>query len=148
MSGDAEDQGLLWDANVLCDDLLDDEGFLATLGRARGVLFGDEDFDALYPSRRGRPSHPPSVLAALLLAQLFYGVSDREAERRSRLDLSWKAALGLPLDHRASLTPAWPSSGPGSCGQRRSSSSTPSSSGWPSKRGDRASSGRRLHGHR
>jgi transposase len=100
MRGDANDQGLLWDANVLCDDLLDEEGFLATLGRARGVLFCDEDFDPLYPSRRGRPSHPPSVLAALLLAQLFYGVSDREAERRSRLDLSWKAALGLPLDHR------------------------------------------------
>ena len=100
MRGDAEDQGLLWDANVLCDDLLDDEGFLATLGRARGVMFCDEDFEAAYPSRRGRPSHPPSVLAALLLAQLFYGVSDREAERRSRLDLSWKAALGLPLDHR------------------------------------------------
>lgn len=100
MRGDAEDQGLLWDANVLCDELLDDEGFLATLGRARGVLFRDEDFGPLYPSKRGRPSHPPSVLAALLLAQLFYGVSDREAERRSRLDLSWKAALGLPLDHR------------------------------------------------
>jgi transposase len=100
MRGDADDQGLLWDANVLCDELLDDEGFLATLGGARGVLFRDDDFEALYPSRRGRPSHPPSVLAALLLAQLFYGVSDREAERRSRLDLSWKAALGLPLDHR------------------------------------------------
>lgn len=100
MRGDAENQGLLWDTNVLCDDLLDDEGFLATLGRARGVLFRDEDFEPLYPSRRGRPSHPPSVLAALLLAQLFYGLSDRESERRSRLDLSWKAALGLPLDHR------------------------------------------------
>src|SRR5713101_1136577 len=100
MRGDAEDQGLLWDTGVLCDELLDDEGFLATLSRARGRLFVDEDFAALYPSRRGRPSHPPSVLAALLLAQLFYGVSDREAERRSRLDLSWKAALGLPLDHR------------------------------------------------
>ena len=40
------------------------------------------------------------MLAALLLAQMFYGVSDREAERRSRLDLSWKAALGLALEHR------------------------------------------------
>lgn len=39
MRGDAEDQGLLWDANVLCDDLLDDEGFLATLGRARACCF-------------------------------------------------------------------------------------------------------------
>ena len=65
-----------------------------------GSLFADADFDCLYTSKKGRPSHPPSLLAALLLAQLFYGVSDREAERRSRLDLGWKAALGLPLEHR------------------------------------------------
>ena len=63
-------------------------------------MFRDTDFDVLYPSGRGRPSHPPSVLAALLLAQLFYGVSDREAEPRSRVDLSWKDALGLPLQHK------------------------------------------------
>lgn len=91
---------VLWDTDVFCAELLDDEGFLATLGRARGRIFNDADFDRLYPSGRGRPSHPPSVMAALLLAQLFYGVSDREAERRSRLDLSWKAALGLALDHK------------------------------------------------
>src|SRR6266545_1974137 len=100
MRGTAEAQGLFWDTDVLCEELIEEEGFLATLRRARSTVFTDSDFDRLYPSGRGRPSHPPSVLAALLLAQLFYGVSDREAERRSRLDLSWKAALGLPLNHR------------------------------------------------
>ena len=93
-------QGSLSQIDVVCGELLDEDGFLATLGAARGSVFDDEDFECLYASRRGRPSHPPSVLAALLLAQIFYGVSDREAERRSRFDLSWKAALGLPLEHR------------------------------------------------
>jgi transposase len=85
---------------MICGELLDDEGFLATLRQARGTVLSDADFDQLYPSDRGRPSHPPSVLVALLLAQAFYGGSDREAERRSRFDPSWKDALGLPPEHR------------------------------------------------
>lgn len=100
MRGTATAQGSLSQVELVCAELLDDDGFLATLGTARGTLFSDENFDRLYASNKGRPSHPPSLLAALLLAQMFYGVSDREAERRSRLDLSWKAALGLPLEHR------------------------------------------------
>src|SRR5579863_2483279 len=100
MRGTAELQASFTSIDLICEELLDDEGFLATLRQARGTVFSDEDFDRLYPSGRGRPSHPPSVLAALLLAQLFYGVSDREAERRSRFDLSWKDALGLALEHR------------------------------------------------
>src|SRR5487761_2748861 len=100
MRGTAEQQIAFTSIDVICEDLLDEEGFLPTLREARGTVFSDEDFDVLYPSPRGRPSHPPSVLAGLLLAQQFYGVSDREAERRSRVDLSWKDALGLPLEHR------------------------------------------------
>ncbi|HTW07110.1 MAG TPA: IS1182 family transposase [Acidimicrobiales bacterium] len=100
MRGTALAQRSWSQVDVICGELLDQDGFLATLGAARGNLFTDADFDGLYASNKGRPSHPPSLLAALLLAQLFYGVSDREAERRSRLDLSWKAALGLPLEHR------------------------------------------------
>jgi hypothetical protein len=100
MRGTTEEQISFTSIDVICEDLLEEEGFLPTLREARGTVFTDEDFDVLYPSSRGRPSHPPSVLAALLLAQLFYGVSDREAERRSRVDLSWKDTLGLPLEHR------------------------------------------------
>ena len=78
-------------------DLLDTEGFLVTLGQARGELFCDADrFDALYASGRGRPSRiRRRVVAALLLLQLFYGVSGPRGA--APFAVPWQTALGLPL---------------------------------------------------
>jgi Transposase domain (DUF772) len=42
---------------------------------------------------------PPSVLMRAVLLALHDGTSDRESARRVRMDLGWKHALGLPLDH-------------------------------------------------
>lgn len=117
MRGTTTAQGSLSQVGVICAELLEEEGFLATLGMARGKLFTDADFDCLYASKRGRPSHPPSLLAALLLAQMFYGVSDREAERRSRLDLGWKRPWACRWSTGACPTCAWSSSGSGWCGR-------------------------------
>ena len=65
--GSADGQGSFFDVDVMVGELLEEEGFLAALGAARGGLFCDSDFDGLYVSGRGRPSHPPSVVAALLI---------------------------------------------------------------------------------
>ncbi len=62
-------------------------------------LIKDEDFARLYASGKGRPSIPPSVMMRALLLATKDGTSDRESARRTRVDLDWKHALGLELDH-------------------------------------------------
>ena len=42
MRGTATAQGSFSYVEVICGELLDDDGFLATLGTARGTLFADE----------------------------------------------------------------------------------------------------------
>jgi Transposase domain (DUF772)/Transposase DDE domain len=71
-------------------------GFLAA---HRSELFGDEDFADLFPSGRGRPSVPASVLASVMVLQVLHGYSDAEAAEAARCDLRWKTACGFPLDH-------------------------------------------------
>jgi len=61
-------------------------------------LLRDEDFAEMYADREGRPSHPPSLMAGILLLQRHADVSDREATERLQFDLRWQYALRLPMD--------------------------------------------------
>ena len=77
--------------------LVGEETFYVYLADHRHELFRDEDFALLYSPDNGRPSIPPSILAVALMVQWYDNVSDEEAARRAKLDLSWKVALGIEL---------------------------------------------------
>ena len=81
-------------------DFVGRNSFYGFLAAQRDHLFRDADFAALYCPDNGRPSVPPSLLAAALLLQTHDGVSDEEAKARADFDLRWKVALGIALDAR------------------------------------------------
>jgi transposase len=89
----------LLDAGALVGHLVPAGSMFAFLAAHRGELFTDEDFADLFPSRRGRPSVPASVMASVLVLQVLHDYSDAEAAEAARCDLRWKAACGFPLDH-------------------------------------------------
>jgi len=89
----------LLDAQALVGHLVPAGSMFAFLAGHRGELFGDEDFADLFPSGRGRPSVPASVMAPVLVLQVLHDYSDAEAAEAARCDLRWKAACGFPLDH-------------------------------------------------
>ncbi len=60
--------------------------------------FADEDFGDLYGVRGPIPDSP-KVLALASLLQFITKVPDRQAARYARMDLGWKLALGLPIEH-------------------------------------------------
>lgn len=70
-------------------------GFLAG---HRLELFPDGDFADLFPSGRGRPSIPGSVMASIMVLQTLHDFSDRETAEAARCDLRWKVATGMSLD--------------------------------------------------
>ncbi len=89
----------LLDAGALVGHLVPAGSMFAFLAAHRQELFGDEDFADLFPSGRGRPSVPASVMAWVLVLQVLHDCSDSEAAEAARCDLRWKAACGFPLDH-------------------------------------------------
>jgi len=97
MLGKRSPQGSLFGCDQSFRDLVGAESFYVYLAEHRHELFRDEDFASLYCLDNGRPSIAPSVLAVALLLQWYDSVSDEEAARRARLDLSWKVALGIEL---------------------------------------------------
>jgi IS5 family transposase len=80
-----------------CRELIPAGSVFAFLAEHREVLFPAGMFADMYPSRNGRPSLPPQVLAAAVVLQALYGLSDFETVQELRCDLRWKAACGLGL---------------------------------------------------
>jgi Transposase domain (DUF772)/Transposase DDE domain len=89
----------LLDAQALVGHLVPAASMFAFLAEHRGELFADDDFADLFPSGKGRPSVPASVMASVLVLQVLHDYSDTEAAEAARCDLRWKVACGFPVDH-------------------------------------------------
>jgi hypothetical protein len=98
----------LLDAAALVGHLVPEGSMFWFLAAHRGELFADEEFADLFPARRGRPSLPAPVAAAILTLQALYDLSDAETAEAARCDLRWKVATGMALDeagfHPSTLT--------------------------------------------
>ena len=99
MQGRERPDRQLLDAQALVGHLVPAGSMFAFLAARRGELFADGDFADLFPSGRGRPSVPASVMASVMVLQVLHDYSDPEAAEAARCDLRWKAACGFPLDH-------------------------------------------------
>ena len=100
MQGKERDDRQLMDAGALVGHLVPAGSMFAFLAAHRQELFRDEDFTDLFPSGKGRPSVPASMMASVMVLQVLHDYSDAEAAEAARCDLRWKAACGFPLDHR------------------------------------------------
>jgi transposase-like protein DUF772/DDE family transposase len=88
------------DAEVLVGHLVPAGSMFAFLAGHRRDVFPDGEFEDLFPSDKGRPSIPASVMASILVLQTLHDLSDRETAEAARCDLRWKVATGMALDHK------------------------------------------------
>ena len=75
------------------------DSFYGRMSTVFGILFRDQDLEAMYHPDTGRPSLPPSLMCGVMLLQFHDNVSDDETVQRLQFDLRWKVALHLPLDY-------------------------------------------------
>lgn len=96
------------DVESVAGHLLVPGSLFAFLAQHRSRLFPAEMFEDLFPSRWGRPSIAPDVVASVIVLQTLHGLSDREAAEAVTFDLRWKAACGVAVDagsfHPSTLT--------------------------------------------
>lgn len=90
----------LLDAQALVGHLVAPGSMFAFLAAHRQELFSDNEFEDLFPSGKGRPSIPASVMASILVLQTLHDLSDRETAEAARCDLRWKVATGMALDDK------------------------------------------------
>lgn len=90
----------LLDAQALVGHLVPEDSMFGFLATHRRDVFADDEFEDLFPSGRGRPSIPASVMASILVLQTLHDLSDRETAEAARCDLRWKVATGMALDHK------------------------------------------------
>ena len=85
MQGKERTDRQLLDAQALVGHLVPPGSMFAFLAAHRGELFADEEFADLFPSARGRPSVPASVMASVMVLQVLHDYSDAEAAGNLRL---------------------------------------------------------------
>jgi hypothetical protein len=101
VQGESKDQLEVLDAESVAGHLLKPGSVFAFLAEHRRALFPDAMFADLFPSKRGRPSVPADVMAAVIVLQTLHGLSDSETTDAVTFDLRWKAALGWPVTAKA-----------------------------------------------
>jgi transposase len=100
MQGAERPDRQLLDAAALVGHLVAPGSMFALLADHRLDLFSDDEFEDLFPSGKGRPSIPASVMASVLVLQTLHDLSDRETAEAVRCDLRWKVATGMALDDK------------------------------------------------
>ena len=81
----------LLDAQALVGHLVPAGSMFAFLAAHRGELFADEEFADLFPSARGRPSVPASVMASAMVLQVL---NEPGYGRLVRAFLGWHEPCG------------------------------------------------------